>query len=581
MLHPLRYISFVLLAAMTLLWSPPALAAGPSMEEALNRISAYAPQALAEQDAPGVSIAITDRAHTLKIITLGYANLDSKAPVTPETRFPIGSITKGMTATALMELRDENKFDPANSVRTYLPWWNIDSGGKTIEVHQLLSHTAGLPDDYTFAPGYMFSVAMLRDAHTIFEPGTNWSYSNDGFATVGAILATLDGRSWEQSVEARVFDRLGMTHTSAVFTPESLADAADGYVFSDMNVLAPPHPQLISTYPGDFVDPAGSVISTPSDMARYVRFLLNGGMNDNGRRVLSQSSYEMMTTPDDMNGKPAGPTHGPELPEAPLLFQHYGYGLGLHQEGGDKIVAHTGGVAGYTACMEADVTRGFGVIAMSNLVEAPLHPCAIVLYAMQVLRAQSLGQPLPPVPASQPMYLDRTAIPDAAKFAGSYTALDGSQLAIVTTGTGLALQTPRGLKPLYPRGGNTFWVDDPRFTSYGLHFEQNKSGKIAELYSGSYWFHNANYTGPKTFADPSEVNRYVGRYESDQIWGQTSAVRVFVVKGTLTADGTPLTPRKDGGYTLGTSVVRFDALAGQQSQRMWIDGIPFYRIDLP
>jgi CubicO group peptidase (beta-lactamase class C family) len=574
-------VSVAFAAIVGMVSSVPARAAGPTMEDALNRISAYAPEALAEQGAPGVSIAITDRTRTLRIITLGYSNLDARQAVTPQTRFPIGSITKGMTVTALMELHDEGRFDPSKPVQDYLPWFSIHSDGKTVYVHQLLSHIGGLPADYTFVPGYMFSVAMLRDAHTLFAPGTNWSYSNDGFATLGAILAKLDGRTWEQSVQARVFDALGMTRTSAVFTPQTLADTSDGYVFSDMNVLAPAHAQLISTYPGDFVDPAGTVISTPEDMARYVRFLLNGGVNDAGRRVLSASSYTSMTTPDDMNGKPAGSTQGPVLAEAPLLFQHYGYGLGLHEQDGDKYVAHTGGIAGYTACMEMNVTRGFGVIAMSNLVEDPLHPCAIVLYAMKVLRAQSLGQPLPAVPASQPMYLDRTVVTDAAKFAGTYTSPDGSQLAIAASGTGLGLQTPGGVKPLYPRDDNTFWVDDPRFAIYGLHFETDKGGRVTQITSGAQWFYNADYTGPKTFSVPDGSAAYVGRYESDQLWGQTSAVRVFPLKGKLTADGTPLVPRKEGGYMLGSSIVRFDTFAAQQAQRMWIDGIPYYRIDLP
>jgi CubicO group peptidase (beta-lactamase class C family) len=183
----------------------------PSIDDALRQIEAYAPQALQEQGAPGMSLAITDRTHTLRILTLGYANLDAKTPVTASTRFPIGSITKGMTALALMQLHDEGRFDPARPVRTYLPWFSIASGGKTIYAHQLLSHTGGTPDDFSFSPGYMFSVADLRNAHTIFTPGTSWSYSNDGLATTGAILETLDGRPWAQSLQTRVFDALGDT----------------------------------------------------------------------------------------------------------------------------------------------------------------------------------------------------------------------------------------------------------------------------------------------------------------------------------------------------------------------------------
>lgn len=556
---------------------PVRAANAPTMAEALAQIEAYAPQAMAAQGAPGMSVAITDRIHTLRIITAGYANLDSREPVTVATRFPIGSITKGMTASALLRLRDEGRFDPATRVTAYLPWFSINSGGKPIFVHELLSHTAGLPDDYSFAPGYLYSVAALRYAHTIFTPGTKWSYSNDGFATVGAILAAIDRRPWAESLQARVFDALGMLHSSPVFSPQTFGDAATGYAFEDMNRIMPEHPRLVATGAGDFVDPAGSVISTPEDMAKYMRFLLNGGVNDAGKRVLSQSSYALLTTPDSMSGKPAGPVT-PELAEAPLIYQQYAFGLGIHREGTDKIVAHTGGVAGYTACMETNVTRGFGVIAMSNLIEAPLHPCAIVLYAMQVLRAQSMEQPLPAIPPQ----VDRTLVPNAARFAGTYTAPDGLSLVFSASGNHLALQTPNGAKTLYPRGGRTFFVDDPRFAVFGLRFARNSAGKFDEVFSGDQWFTSSAYRGAKHFNYPRSWGQLTGRYESDQQWGIGFASRVIVLKGTLTLDGAaPLTANKNGTYGLGPSTVRFDTFAGGKAQRMWVDAIPFYRIDLP
>jgi D-alanyl-D-alanine carboxypeptidase len=558
----------------------PGAAAAPSMDDALARIAQYAPQALAEQGAPGMSVAITDRTHTLRIITAGYANLESKAPVTEQTRFPVGSITKGMTATALMELRDEGKFDLAKPVKAYLPWFSIAADGQPIFAHQVLSHTAGLPDDYTLAPGYMYSVAALRHAHTIFTPGTKWSYSNDGLATAGAILAALDRRAWADSLQARVFNALGMSHSSAYFTPATLADAASGYTFADMNNMAPPNPRLVPTDPSDFVDPAGSVISTPEDMAKYMRFILNGGTNAEGKHVLSSASYTLLTTPDDMSGKPAGPST-PELAEAPLLYQHYALGLAVHTENGDKIVGHTGGIAGYTACMENDVTRGFGVIAMSNLVEAPLHPCAIVLYAIKVLQAQSAGQPLPPVPPLQGMYLQRTTVANAADYAGTYTAPNGAQIAIAADGPGLVLQAGGDPKPLYPRGGTTFYVDDARFAVFGLTFGKNKAGKIDEVFSGDQWFTTSAYTGPKSFNTPRAWEALTGRYESMEEWGFASASRVFVLKGRLVMDGAPLTAEKDGSFRLGSSIVRFDTPAAGKMQRAWVDGIPMYRVELP
>lgn len=568
------------LAASLCLAAPGKTAPPPTVDDALRQIAAYAPQALAEQGAPGMSVAITDRTHTLRIFTVGYANLDAKLPVTPSTRFPIGSITKGMTALALMEARDEGRFNPARPVHAYLPWLSIHSGGKTVYAHQLLSHTAGFPDDYTFSNGYMYAVAALRNTHTIFAPGTSWAYSNDGLATAGAILSALDHRPWAGSVQARVFDRLGMASSSAVFTAATLDSTAPGYVFDDSSIITPPNPRLITSAPGDFVDPAGSVISTPADMAKYMRVILNGGVADDGRRIISPAAYHLWTTPDMNNGKMAGQT-SPELGEVPLMYKHYAFGLAVHKENGDTVVAHTGGIAGYSACMENDVTRGFGVIAMSNLVEAPLHPCAIVVYAIRVLRAQSMGGPLPPIPAAKGNYLDRTSVAKAAAYAGTYRAPNGTALSFAANGKTLSLRTAAGMKTLYPRGEDTFYVDDPRFTVFGLTFLRNNAGNVDQVTSGGQWFTNARYSGPRSFTYPKRWKLLVGRYESLGLWGIPAVSRVYELKGHLVQDGAPLTPLAGDTFTVGGTTIRFDTPAAGKMQRMHMGGIELDRIDLP
>ncbi|MFY9738590.1 MAG: serine hydrolase domain-containing protein [Candidatus Cybelea sp.] len=367
----------------------------PTLSDALDAIAAYAPRAMQEQGTPGLSVAITDRNATLRIITLGDANRDAQTPVTPQTRFPIGSITKSMTALALLELYDAGRLNLDAPAREYLPWFAIHTLGGPILVHELLSHTAGTPDDFSAEIGYTYDILALRAAETRFAPGTSWSYSNDGYATAGAILARLDGRSWADAVRARVLQPLGMTASSDVFTPQEMSSAAIGYQFRDNDRPPSQQPPLVASPPLDFVDPAGSVLSTPEDMAKYMRFYLNGGRTGDGRQLISATAFTAMTRPDRFkNGEPAGAPSA-VLSEAPSFYRQYGYGLSIFSDGSDHLVGHTGGISGYTACMQVNLTRGFGAIAFANLVEAPLHPCAIVLYAMRVLRAQSRGEPLP------------------------------------------------------------------------------------------------------------------------------------------------------------------------------------------
>jgi hypothetical protein len=104
---------------------------------------------------------------------------------------------------------------------------------------------------------------------------------------------------------------------------------------------------------------------------------------------------------------------------------------------------------------------------------------------------------------------------------------------------------------------------------------------VVELTYGSQWFPNARYSGPRTFTHPASWDALVGRYENTYL-GQTNVTRVLIVKNALTLDGTaPLTPRKDGTFALGSSVLIFDAYAGKAPQRITIDDSHLYRIELP
>jgi CubicO group peptidase (beta-lactamase class C family) len=567
--------------ALALLQVPVAPAAAqataPTMDDAIAAIAAYAPKAMAYQGTPGLSVAITARDKTLRTITLGYANVDAKTPVTPQTRFAVGSITKSMTSLALMQLHDAGRLALDAPVKRYLPWFSIDSAGRPVLVHELLSHTAGIPDDYSSSPQFWYDSYALRYTKTLFRPGTSWSYSNDGYATLGALLATLDRRAWSTSLQTRVFDQLGMTDSSPYFTPETLATAALGYQFRDNDRPAPLHPVLVASAPFDFVDAAGSVLSTPEDMARYMRFYLNGGKTESGRQLISPATFASMTSPDHyLDGKPAGAAEV-ELAEAPDFYRQYGYGLAIFQHGGDKLIGHTGGISGYTACMQMNLTRGFGVIAMANLVEAPLHPCAIVLYAMQVLAAQSAGKPLPAPPADP----DPALVKNATAYAGTYHGPDGKPVIIAAQEQHLFLNEGTASIPLYPRGDDAFFADDPRFATYLIVFHRNRAKAVTEMTYGDRWYPNDRYSGPRTFTHPAAWNALVGRYENEYE-GSVSTTRVLIVKNHLTFDGaSPLVPNKDGTFQSGDSVVRFDSYAGGVAQRVTIDDTVLYRVELP
>jgi CubicO group peptidase (beta-lactamase class C family) len=549
----------------------------PTIDDAIAAIRAYAPQALKDQGAPGMSVAITDRTHTLAIVTVGMADIASKTPVGPDTRFPIGSISKSMTALALLQLHDRGLVDLNARVQKYLPSWSIHSNGAPILVHQLLSHTAGVPDDYSLQQ-YGYALAALRNAHTLFTPGTAWSYSNDGFATVGTIVAAVSHASWQSNIDDHVFAPIGMTHSAAVFDNRELVDTATGYGFRDADYVAnPPYPALVPSPFQDFVDPAGSVISTPEDMAQYLRLYLNSGKTAGGVQLIAPATFNAMTNADHFNNGSPDVARGVELAEWPAFYHEYGYGLSVFHTDGDHLVGHTGGISGYTACFQDNLTRGFGVIALSNLVEAPLHPCAIVKYAMEVLRAQSLGQALPAPPSGPPIAAPKIV---ASDYTGTYRSNDSGSVQIQNAGGTLSLLDAGRTYKLVARERDFFWTDDPKFTIFWVAFERNKGKAVDGFTNAGAYYVNARHTGPTTFTHPAAWDRLAGRYETSNFGG--AVMRIVVVKGQLTVDGvTPLRGLANGAFALGSSVVRFDTLFEGKMQRLWLDGADLYRIELP
>jgi hypothetical protein len=135
--------------------------------------------------------------------------------------------------------------------------------------------------------------------------------------------------------------------------------------------------------------------------------------------------------------------------------------------------------------------------------------------------------------------------------------------------------------PLYPRGPGLFWADDPKYAIFLLAFGRDRGGRVVDMTYGSQWFPNDRYRGPHTFAYPAMWNSLVGRYENTYL-GSPFVTRVVVVKNKLTLDGTdPLRPVSNGAFALGSSVVRFDAYAGKQPQRLSVDETRLYRVELP
>ena len=175
---------------------------------------------MGQRHLPGLALAVVRDGRIETIRTYGRANVERDAPVTRETVFEIGSMTKQFTAAAVMMLVEDGRLRLDESIATYLP--EVPARWRAITVRHLLTHTSGLQEylsvpwlpDQAHALGHreMTRLFASRVAQE-FAPGETWACSNTGYLLLGDIIDRVSGRSYWEFLRARIFDRAGMRAT--------------------------------------------------------------------------------------------------------------------------------------------------------------------------------------------------------------------------------------------------------------------------------------------------------------------------------------------------------------------------------
>lgn len=304
----------------------------------------------AAYDNPGLAAAVID-GDTVETIVRG-SDSDGDA-VTPETRFRIASMSKSMTAAAVMILVERGTFDLDDPVVDVLPEFTLDDPRlRDITVRHLLSHTSGLSirtnNEYAFPPPRSAAdvVAALADKTLVAAPGTRFEYHNTNYSVAARIVEVRSGRPFDEFLSAELFDPLGMDDTTST---ELCSDPAAGLASGHEVVLGLAF--AVPEMPGSCVG-NGGVVSSLDDMVRWVRF--NQGMLDTG--PLSAESLEEMHTAQPGAGN---------------------YGLGWEvrsDEAGavQPLVGHGGTLTTWTGDMVFSPGTGEAAIVLGNAVGAQI-----------------------------------------------------------------------------------------------------------------------------------------------------------------------------------------------------------------
>lgn len=282
----------------------------------------YLSAAVQRHNIPGIALAVTQGDQVA--FSRGYGSAGRDRAVTADTPFYIGSQTKSFTAMAVMQLVEQGKLALDEPVISYLPWFRIadEEASGQITIRQLLQHTSGLSEAgyvEVFPPDTSLEV-LARDlsrARLTARPGEKMQYFNPGYSLLGLLIETISGQSYGDYISEHIFAPLKMTHSFADPLAAQAAGLAQGY--AQVFMLALPLDQTFYRYD----QPAGFLISSASDLARYSMALINGGELDGGR-VLSSESVAQLFTPNSAVGST------------------YGFGWYISQYYGEPQITHGG-----------------------------------------------------------------------------------------------------------------------------------------------------------------------------------------------------------------------------------------------
>jgi len=548
--------------AVTILKSLPSgvFAQSGAVQPVFARLDEFIARHMRETGAPGMTLALANRDGLIRASTYGYADTKAGLRVVPETMFEIGSVSKSFVSLCLLQLRDEGKLDLNKPVAEYLPWLKINSKFEAITTHHILSHTGGLPG----AP--LLLDALLGELWTTYAPGKRFLYSNTGYNILGFLIEAIDKRPFAESMRTRILTPLGMTASSPIITNDLRKLMAVGYEPLSEGKPFPIRGPLAEAQWLEVDIAAGSIASTPADMAKYMRMLINHGALPKGR-LISEDAFTLFTKPainSPYRGEPAS----------------YGYGLWVSDIEGHTRLRHTGGMVAFSSSIDVDLTAAMGAFASVNANLRGYRPVAVTKYAIELFNASLAGKSLPDPPAPPPA---PDEVKNAADYAGIYTAPDGKKLELAAEGEKLILVHHNRRIVLERAGGDRFIVKHPDFDRFLLGFVRENQ-QVTQAFHGPDWYIGAKYTGPKTFEAKKDWEAFAGHYNNDSAWyGDT---RVVLRNGQLFIDGVqPLIPRGDGKFGLGDPEtpdwISFESIVDGRAMRLNYSGILFRRTFTP
>lgn len=400
----------------------------------------HAKGVVAGHQIPGLAFGISREGEVLIGEGVGFRNVDERLPTGPDTVYGIGSITKSFTCLAIMQLQERGLLSLDDPVVEWLPEFSLpgDASVEGITLHHFMTHTSGLPPlrslyhamirsmkadpsaeealekmkDLEPIDTYEDLLALIPklDFELLGEPGKYFSYSNDGYALLGAVIERAAGVSYADYLDDNILGPLGMEHTTMNMDKvQNFEEVTELYTTKNEEGK-----QMVHHSPGWWEFPAmeaaGRLMSTVNDLLRYLEVYRCRG-TVGGEQIVSEDSIALMMHPHaSIDGSKDA---------------NYGYGLTVQQNyHGVTLVGHGGGIKGVSADILLAVEDNLTAAALSNLAGVP--SASVTLGAINTLKEM-------PPDTRRHEFEDFDATEEQLdRFAGTYSSGEGAQVKLYT-----------------------------------------------------------------------------------------------------------------------------------------------------
>ncbi len=416
----------------------------PSVEKLVNGLYG----SMEGKESSGIAVLVARDGNILYEKGFGYADIQQKKPVTPETKFRIGSITKQFTAAAILRLQEEGKISVQDKLSKFLP--DFPRAGE-VTIHHLLTHTSGI-HSYTGKPEFISRVtspitedeliAFFKDDPYDFNPGEKWLYNNSAYFLLGHIIGKVSGKPYGDYLKETFFDPLGMANTGVHKSGLKLDHEAKGYTRENGEY------KVALDWDMSWAGGAGALYSTVVDLFKWNEAVFNG-------RVLKDESLKAALTPVLLN-------NGAKPDNA-----SYGYGWGINEYRGQQVIEHNGGLHGFISQAARYPEQDVTVVLLTNITppEVNINSNRIA----EFLLWDNLDK-------QESRSLNASVSEDVSVYAGRYDFGGGMVMTITTQDNNLFAQLSGQQKfPIFPSAeGQYFW----KVVEAKIHFVKNGDGVV-------------------------------------------------------------------------------------------------------